>query len=215
MSKGNYFFLGIAISYLVVAIIQLNIPGVISASVFATVAFVSLELTILETIKIIANNFVKTNKAMIKVAEERCLEIENILSIIKKYPVLEEDVHKLQDEKAYMTDIIKTKERSKMLRFTEKIYSRLFALQIVVCIVQITITPLKIIPYDIITTKTINILTLITFAFMFFTYFVSNFENDRYERIQEKLLVNKKTSEYYLNLLKLIHKEHEDKQGVI
>lgn len=215
MSKGNYLFLGIAISYLVVATIQFSVPGVISASVFVTVAFVSLELTILETVKIISNNFVKTNKVMVKVAEERCLEIENILSIIKKYSVLEEDTNKLQDEKAYLKDIIKTNSQSRKIIFIEKATSLLSAFQIVFSIIQIIVTPLKIIPYDIFTTKTINIVTLLAFSMMFFSLFVSNVENDRYERIQEKLLVNKKTSKYYLNLLTQIQKEHEDKQGVI
>lgn len=215
MSKGNYLFLGIAISYLVVATIQFSVPGVISASVFVTVAFVSLELTILETVKIISNNFVKTNKVMVKVAEERCLEIENILSIIKKYSVLEEDTNKLQDEKAYLKDIIKTNSQSRKIIFIEKATSLLSAFQIVFSIIQIIVTPLKIIPYDIFTTKTINIVTLLAFSMMFFSLFASNVENDRYERIQEKLLVNKKTSKYYLNLLTQIQKEHEDKQGVI
>lgn len=215
MSKGNYLFLGIAISYLVVATIQFSVPGVISASVFVTVAFVSLELTILETVKIISNNFVKTNKVMVKVAEERCLEIENILSIIKKYSVLEEDTNKLQDEKAYLKDIIKTNSQSRKIILIEKATSLLSAFQIVFSIIQIIVTPLKIIPYDIFTTKTINIVTLLAFSMMFFSLFASNVENDRYERIQEKLLVNKKTSKYYLNLLTQIQKEHEDKQGVI
>lgn len=215
MSKGNYFFLGIAISYFIVAIIQWNIPGALSATVFVTVAFISLELTISETFKIILDGWLNNYKSIINVAKERLLEIENILPIIKKYPSLKEDVNKLQDEKAYITDIIQTKEQSKTVSFIEKAYSLLFALQIVICTIQIIITPLKLIPYDIITTKTINIVTLLTFSIMFLSYFISNIGKDSDERMRIKLLANKKTSEYYLNLLKQIHKEQEDKQGVI
>lgn len=215
MSKGIYFFLGIAISYFIVAIIQWNIPGALSATVFVTVAFISLELTISETFKIILDGWLSNYKSMINVAKERLLEIENILPIIKKYPSLKEDVNKLQDEKAYITDIIQTKEQSKTVSIIEKSYSLLFALQIVICTIQIIITPLKLIPYDIITTKTINIVTLLTFSFMFLSYFISNIGKDSDERMRIKLLANKKTSEYYLNLLKQIHKEQEDKQGVI
>lgn len=215
MSKGIYFFLGIAISYFIVAIIQWNIPGALSATVFVTVAFISLELTISETFKIILDGWLNNYKSMINVAKERLLEIENILPIIKKYPSLKEDVNKLQDEKAYITDIIQTKEQSKTVSIIEKSYSLLFALQIVICTIQIIITPLKLIPYDIITTKTINIVTLLTFSFMFLSYFISNIGKDSDERMRIKLLANKKTSEYYLNLLKQIHKEQEDKQGVI
>lgn len=207
MSKGNYFFLGIAISYLIVAIVQFNIDGVISASVFVTVAFVSFELTVLEAIKIASDNFVKANKSIIKVAKERCLEIENILSIIEKCPVLEEETYKLQNEKTYMIDIIKTKEQSKIIGFLKKLYSKLLALQIVICMVQIIVTPLKIIPYDIITTKTLNIVTLFTFSAMFFSYFLSSIGNDIDERMQIKWSTNQKTSEYYLNILKLSCKE--------
>ena len=215
MSKGNYFFLGIAISYLIVTIVQFNIDGVINASVFVTVAFVSFELTVLEAIKIASDNFVKANKSMIKVAKERCLEIENILSIIEKCPVLEEETHKLQNEKTYMIDIIKTKEQSKIIRFLKNLYSKLLALQIVICMVQIIVTPLKIIPYDIITTRTLNIVTLFTFSVMFFSYFLSSIGNDIDERMKIKWSTNQKTSEYYLNILKLNFKEQEEKQGVI
>lgn len=215
MSKGNYFFLGIAISYLIVAIVQFNIDGVLNASVFVTVAFVSFELTVLEAIKIASDNFVKANKSMIKVAKERCLEIENILSIIEKCPVLEEETHKLQNEKTYMIDIIKTKEQSKIIRFLKNLYSKLLALQIVICMVQIIVTPLKIIPYDIITTRTLNIVTLFTFSVMFFSYFLSSIGNDIDERMKIKWSTNQKTSEYYLNILKLNFKEQEEKQGVI
>lgn len=215
MSKGNYFFLGIAISYLIVTIVQFNIDGVINASVFVTVAFVSFELTVLEAIKMASDNFVKANKSMIKVAKERCLEIENILSIIEKCPVLEEETHKLQNEKTYMIDIIKTKEQSKIIRFLKNLYSKLLALQIVICMVQIIVTPLKIIPYDIITTRTLNIVTLFTFSVMFFSYFLSSIGNDIDERMKIKWSTNQKTSEYYLNILKLNFKEQEEKQGVI
>lgn len=215
MSKGNYFFLGIAISYFIVAIIQWNIPGALSATVFVTVAFISLELTISETFKIILDGSLNNYKSMINVAKERLLEIENILQIIKKYPSLKEDFNKLQDEKAYITDIIKIKGQSKTVSIIEKSYSLLFALQIVICTIQIIITPLKLIPYDIITTKTINIVTLLTFSIMFLSYFISNIGKDSDERMRIKLLANKKTSEYYLNILKQIHKEQEDKQGVI
>lgn len=215
MSKGNYFFLGIAISYLIVTIVQFNIDGVINASVFVTVAFVSFELTVLEAIKIASDNFVKANKSMIKVAKERCLEIENILSIIEKCPVLEEETHKLQNEKTYMIDIIKTKEQSKIIRFLKNLYSKLLALQIVICMVQIIVTPLKIIPYDIITTRMLNIVTLFTFSVMFFSYFLSSIGNDIDERMKIKWSTNQKTSEYYLNILKLNFKEQEEKQGVI
>lgn len=215
MSKGNYFFLGIAISYLIVTIVQFHIDGVINASVFVTVAFVSFELTVLEAIKMASDNFVKANKSMIKVAKERCLEIENILSIIEKCPVLEEETHKLQNEKTYMIDIIKTKEQSKIIRFLKNLYSKLLALQIVICMVQIIVTPLKIIPYDIITTRTLNIVTLFTFSVMFFSYFLSSIGNDIDERMKIKWSTNQKTSEYYLNILKLNFKEQEEKQGVI
>lgn len=215
MSKGNYFFLGIAISYLIVTIVQFNIDGVINASVFVTVAFVSFELTVLEAIKMASDNFVKANKSMIKVAKERCLEIENILSIIEKCPVLEEETHKLQNEKTYMIDIIKTKEQSKIIRFLKNLYSKLLAIQIVICMVQIIVTPLKIIPYDIITTRTLNIVTLFTFSVMFFSYFLSSIGNDIDERMKIKWSTNQKTSEYYLNILKLNFKEQEEKQGVI
>lgn len=206
MNKGNYFFLGIGISYLIVAIIQMIVPGALSAVVFVTVAFISLELTMLEFFKILSENLLKINREMICTAKERCFEIESILSIIEKNSKLEEDVRKLKEEEAYMTDLIKKQEQSKTVTFVKKIRSLLFALQIIMCMVQIIVTPLKIIPYDTITTKMINILTLITFSIMFFSYFVSNKMNDKYELTSAKLLVNKNTTEYYLNLLKKIHK---------
>lgn len=206
MNKGNYFFLGIGISYLIVAIIQMIVPKALSAVVFVTVAFISLELTMLEFLKTLSEILLKINRDMICIAKERRSEIKSILSIIEKNSKLEEEIRKLKEEEVYMTDLIKKQEQSKTVSFVKKINSLLFALQIIMCMVQIIVIPLKIIPYDAITTKMINIVTLITFSIMFFSYFVSNKMNDKYELTSAKLLVNKDTTEYYLKLLKKIHK---------
>ena len=51
MNKNNYILLGLAISYVLVTLIQIRIDGFLPASLYVTVAFVSLEITILEMFK--------------------------------------------------------------------------------------------------------------------------------------------------------------------
>ncbi len=51
LNKSNYILLGVAISYILIAIIQINIDGLLPASVYVTVAFVSLEFTTFEMLK--------------------------------------------------------------------------------------------------------------------------------------------------------------------
>lgn len=47
-------------------------------------------------------------------------------------------------------------------------------IQIFIYTIQIMIKPLKFIPYDKLTNEVINVVTLVSFAFMFLSYFFSN-----------------------------------------
>ena len=55
MKNSNFILLGVAVAYIVIAIIQGSADGTLSANIYVTVAFLSLELTILEAIKSITN----------------------------------------------------------------------------------------------------------------------------------------------------------------
>lgn len=51
LNKSNYILLGMATSYILSAVIQIRTDGLLPATLYVTVAFVSLEFTIFEMLK--------------------------------------------------------------------------------------------------------------------------------------------------------------------
>lgn len=211
MKNSKYIFLGIGVSYIVVAIMQVTAKGPLSAALYFTVAFIALELTLLELIKSVLKRILDNIASMEMIKSEYIALLRRNICAFEKHPSLQKDIDAFNsklDEQLSDTKLQKQKKHAIRL---SKFINILSVCQIVFCCVQIIITPLKLIPYDLITTKTINVLTLLSFALVFLSYFLLTFDDDKKQRL-EQIKIEKNVSEYYLDAVERINLENEQNQ---
>lgn len=204
LNKSNYIFLGVAIGYFVIAIVQSTEDIILPAAVYVTITFVSLELTLFETIKKLLELIVKNMKqlnAKIKWQEEF---IDRIIKIYYKFSDCDVEIRKMKSELTELKSNYDILRNVKTIKKMEKLISFTTCIQTIFCTVLIIITPLKLIPYDSFTSKLINTLTIMSFAFTFLSYFIFNtFEEER-RNIDLKYEIYETVSLDYLKILEKI-----------
>lgn len=198
-----------AISYILIAVIQIRMDGLLPGSLYVTVAFVSLEFTILEMLK-------STTKYLIhglnKSNEMNKANVELFRRSIKTYSqfaVLSEDTKEYENAMTISIKDSKSYANSKKVKKLNKMLSIVSCVQIIVCTMQIIITPLKAIPYDKMTTGVLNAITLISFAMMFLSLFFSSIWDDYNSDLMEKRKIYEHTLTMHLDILDKIATENK------
>ena len=211
MNKSNYILLGVAISYILIAIIQIKIDGLLPASVYVTIAFVSLEFTTFELLKSTIGFLIHILKVINTIAKLRTEFIERSIKTYDKFNILSNETKLLKKELIMLPSSDTLVQNNRKIKALEKFVMAVSCIQIVICTIQIMITPLKLIPYDKLTNKMINVMTLISFAFMFLSYFLSSI-NDNYNNYQkEKWHIYETTCSEYLKILEKVASDNENK----
>ena len=211
MKNCRYIYLGLAVSYIVVAIIQATAKGALSAALYVTVAFVTLELTLFEIIKSVLKRILDNITSMEMIKSEYVSLLQRNICAFEKHPFLQKDIDEFNSKLDKQLSNTKPQKIKKRALHLSKFINVLSICQIVICCVQVIITPLKLIPYDLITTKTINVLTLLSFALVFISYFLSSFDDDK-KQMLEQINIEKNVSEYYLDVVERINHENEQNQ---
>lgn len=102
----------------------------------------------------------------------------------------------LKDELTMLPNNDNLSKNNREIKYLRKIFSLMSCIQIIICTIQIMITPLKFILYDKLTNEAINIVTLVSFVFMFLSYFFQIFGMG--------IMVFKKKDGTFMKLLVLI-----------
>lgn len=209
MKESNYILFGVAVSYFLIAIIQMKMDGLLPASLYVTVAFVSLEFTVFEMFKSVIDCLVHNlQKTDIKVKSRKEF-IKKSIKIYDRFNILKSESKKLEDELimlSYNENLTRNNGKIKRLK---GLFFVMSCIQTIVCTMQIMITPLKLIPYDKLTNKVINIVTLVSFACMFLSCFFSNLWNEHNDFQEERWHIYEVVSSDYLEMLEKIASENE------
>ena len=80
------------------------------------------------------------------------------------------------------------------------------------CTIQIMITPLKLIPYDKLTNELINVMTLVSFAFMFLSCFLSSIKDKQKNYQEERWRICENTCFEYLEILEKVASDNPNKE---
>lgn len=211
MNKSNYILLGVAISYILIAIIQIRVDGLLPASLYVTVAFVSLEFTVFEMLKSMINSSIHSLQRINMIAKSRTDFIERSIKTYDRFNVLNNETKWLKDELKMLPNNDNLAKNNKKIKYLRKLFSIMSCIQIIICTIQIMITPFKFIPYDKLTNKVINVVTLFSFAFMFLSYFFSNFWDGDDAFQEERWHVYETTCSDYLKILEKVASDNENK----
>lgn len=209
MVNGNIFILGISISYFAVAIIQAIVPGTLSAALYVTVSFVSLELSILELIKICINSLIRNYRIRKQITAGNCAQLHRTIINIEKYKTLYDVASELRLELKESTHKHPELKKDRIYKRLEQVCPIISSVQIILCVLQIVITPLKLIPYDLLTTKVINVCSLMSLAIVFFSYYISSWSEDTIRTILSQQQTSENMASFYLTLIENINQAQE------
>lgn len=209
MVNGNIFILGISISYFAVAIIQAIVPGTLSAALYVTVSFVSLELSILELIKICINSLIRNYRIRKQITAGNCAQLHRTIINIEKYKTLYDVASELRLESKESTHKHQELKKDRIYKRLEQVCPIISSVQIILCVLQIVITPLKLIPYNLLTTKVINVCSLMSLAIVFFSYYISSWSEDTIRTILSQQQTSENMASFYLTLIENINQAQE------
>ncbi len=214
LNKNNYILLGMAISYMLIAIIQVRIDGLLPAAVYVTIAFVSLEFTLFEMTKSMIGYSINIMKKMNMNLKLQAEIIEKSMKIYNKFGGFDNEIQTMKNELKILLQSDKSTVNNIQIKRLEKIRYVISCIQVIICTVQIMIAPLKVIPYDKLTNKVINVITIISFAFMFLSYFFEDFYNSPIDYEQERQHIYEGLFLTHLKGLEKITSHNENKQEI-
>lgn len=212
LNKSNYILLGMAISYILIAIIQIRIDGLLPATLYVTVAFVSLEFTIFEMQKSTIGFLIYSLKMINTIGKLQTEFIDRSIKTYDKFNVLRNETKLLKNELEMLPDNDSLVKNNKKIEYWEKILSIISCVQVTICTIQIMITPLKLIPYNNLTNELINVITLISFAFMFLSYFLSSIKAEQKNYQEERWRIYETICFDYLKVLEKVAFDNKNKK---
>ena len=199
---GNYFLLGIAASYLALAVVQATLPGLLPMHLYVTVAYASLGISFLELIRSILKRIYDLRNSRRETLRRELDICEKHIQVLSKYSALEEDLkqhQEIQRKLKVRKEAIQNQKHSQWPKHVSNIVS---CLQIVYICIMAAITMVKKIPNDLSSNRVICFNSLVSFALLFISFYVgSSMETDDSVSIASHLSDVEEIERYYLNLL--------------
>lgn len=201
MKRGYFLYLGIAITYISLACIQLSRPEMLSISIYSFVAWASVELALLELIKTLSQYIQRFRLQIIHIKEDELQLCKRQAVAFAKHPKLSEELavskakqHEIEKELARL-------KRKKDVQYLGKAVNAITFTQIAGCFIMFAICITTNTPDNTATNKMIGILSLLSFAFLFISYFVKSSADE--QLAESKTLIGgvDRLSFYYLDLL--------------
>ena len=211
MNKGNYLFLGIAASYIVIAVVQWTTQGLLPMSLYISIAWVSLDVAILELIKTAFQYMQAIHAHQIKITQDEIDLCDKHISVIGKYNALRAEVERHTEFRPTLVERAKKLNGNKSIRRMGKVIDGLSIAQIIIACVMVAITSLKQIPNDLANNKVVGILSLLAFAFLMLTYFVKGSIEPVLSESESTIRNADMLENYYLDILeKVAPKTNQD-----
>ncbi len=211
MNKGNYLFLGIAAGYVAIAIIQWCAPGLLPISLYISVAWVSLTITILELVKTIFQYMQAIHARQIKITQGELYLCDKHIRVMGRFDTLKAEVEQHTDFRTAISEKAKKLGENKSIQKLGKMIDVISVAQIVTACVMVAVTSLKRIPNDLANNKLVGILSLLAFAFLMLTYFVKGSIEPLLKESELTIRNADMLENYYLDMLdKVAPKSNQD-----
>lgn len=206
-SKGNYCFLGVAIAYFIIAGLQWHAEGLLPEWLYVMIAFASLSISAFEALKVTVKCYECSCIKYIEIKEHYNMQAQKHIKIFKTYKSLSKENYEYESLLISDKDRESIKKYKKNVDFANQLLEIISCLEIIFVTVMILITPLKIVPYDLITTKTINVVTIIAFGVVFLTGFINNIYDETRDKMESLLTIEDNNMNYYLGIIEKISSE--------
>lgn len=202
--EKNYFLLALAIVYCIIALIQFSIDGILETKLYFSIAFISLDTTLFECLKS-STKWLRTLKHQrVEIDVEFQNNAKRHIDILGKYSDFSELVAPYQslcDGTQQNTNVSSKNRWDKTLDLFESVIH--FAEIFLILSIGL-ITPLKEIPNNLQTAKIIDILSLLSVAFAFFSIYINESMAKSIEESQARRRDFFRASNYYLDIIEKI-----------
>ena len=207
--KSNILFIGTAVFFISLALIQVFTPDMLPMSIYVFIAFASLELAFLELIKTIAKSIKYLHMDQIRLLNDELDLCNQTIEIFNGFCSLEEIVEYNQNYRIVIESKISKTKSLKRVKILDAIIKLLTGFQVIFLFVQLALSLTKFIPNNLISNKTIGVLGLLSFSVVLISYFVTITINDMRNDNKQKIHISKTLSNYYLGLLERVSKDEE------
>lgn len=210
MNKGNYLFLGIAAGYVAIAIIQWRIPGLFPISLYVSVAWVSLTVSMLELLKTVFQYMQAMHAKQIKITRDELDLCDKHISAMGRLDALKAEVEHYTEFRPTLVEQVNKLKGNKSIRRLGKVIDGLSIAEIIIACVMVAITSLKNIPNDLANNKAVSILSLLAFAFLMITYFVKGSIEPILNESEHTIRNVAMLENYYLDILEKVSQKEND-----
>lgn len=211
--RKNYSLFALAIIYAIIATIQIFAPGILAIRLYLSIAFISLSTTLCEFLKSGINWIRTIEAAATAIAIDGTKTIEKDIELIRQYPSLSELKEQLQTEYDDLSKRLEPKKESLRDKRLKKIDSTIPFIEVFAVLFFAIITPLKIIPNDLLTNKTINVMSLLSVALAFLSIYMSDATSNTLDYYKEKSHIYCQISNFYLDIFHKISEDSPVREG--
>lgn len=204
MNKGNYLYLGIAASFFLIAIIQWTIPDMLPISLYVSIAWVSLEVAIMELLKTSLKYMQALRAHQIKVTQDELDLCNRHICVLGKFESLKNEIEQHTSFCQLLIERAEKLNRSKSTSRLEIAINAISIAQTVLACIMVAITSLKSIPNDLANNKAIGILSLAAFSFLIFSYFLKNGIEPELLESDSSIRQANMIDNYYLDILERV-----------
>lgn len=214
MNKQSYFYIGIACSIATLAIIQCIIPKMLPINLYLDIAWISLELTMLELFKSTIKAYSQNKKRTEVVIRNELNYCNRLLVIFNHIPDFSDEYKSYTEMKSKLLTELDSIKNSKRERILIKIEKVVIILQVTICFVQFPLMFIKKIPDNLYSDKLLGVLSLLSFALLIVSYYISSISEDSVKFMDEKTEITNGFNEYYISLFEkaMIRKRDNDSQ---
>lgn len=209
MRKDNLLFLGIGIAYIAMAITQFFKPQLFPMALYMTIAWASLSLSLFELFKSLLNIFHVITKLYEDIISSEKSISEREISVLQKYQCFNNQIEQNKELLSFLESKNSIaqgyRKKEKALEIIEKVMT---VIEIASCCAMFAMMPLKVIPNDLQRNKELGVLSLLSFALIFVSYYVRiRFDADSQ---RERLMSKRNQSNYYLDLMEKMSEDKTD-----
>lgn len=184
MNKTIY--LGIAAAYATLAIVQITRKDLLPSSLYTTVAFVSLELTVLEMLKTVAQLIETFHVKKITSRENAIKILKEYLNTFSRFQGLDAEIEENEKAIEKFSSEIKNLNKCISIKILHGTVKWLTIFQIIFCCVQVALSLTKAIPDTLSNERINNVVSLISFAALIASYFFKELREETLAAFNEK-----------------------------
>lgn len=201
MKKNNFLLLGMAFTMITLAIMQYIYPIMLPMSLYIFIGWASLEITLCELMKSLLTRINNNNLKILSINKQVLDMCKRSKEIYKRFNCFQEEFEKNDSYENKIQMRIKQLNTDKKVKRIEKVYNIVAIIETLVCFIQLGIMYVIQIPNDINANKELCILSLLSFAFLLISFFITRGADNEFYEINEHLLIENRLNEYYLGLL--------------